>query len=138
MNTVTKILLENGIKGLANKDEDYFKQNITHAIALKLNDGLKEIYEQTNTNLFKKNETTETSAYLNEFVSFIENFKEGKYKFKNNSTLNINESHVQIIKELFDSLSPQSRKIMVESVFADSQTFKDHIEFYNKIKGLIK
>lgn len=138
MNNVTKILLENGIKGLANKDEEYFKQNITHAIALKLNESLKEIYEQSNADLLKTTEATESSEYLNEFISFIENFKEGKYKFKNNSTLNINESHVAILKDLFDSLSPKSRKIMVESVFSDNQSFKDHIEFYNKIKGLLK
>jgi hypothetical protein len=138
MNNVTKILLENGLKGLANKDEEYFKQNITHAIALKLNESLKYIYDECTANLFKENKLTESTAYLTEFVSFVENFKEGKYKFKNNSTLNINESQVAILKELFDSLSPKSRKIMVESVFSDSQNFKDHIEFYNKIKGLIK
>lgn len=138
MNETVKVLLKNGINGLANLDEEYFKQNVTAAIALKLNEGLKEIYEESSKNLLKRNETTELSQPLKEFVDFVDHFREGKYQFKNNSTLNITESQIQNIKELFDSLSPKNRSLMAQEIFEDSQKFKDHIEFYNKAKGLIK
>lgn len=138
MNETIKILLKNGINGLANLDEEYFKQNITDAIALKLNEGLKDIYEESSKNLLKRNQTTEFSETLKEFIDFVEHFKEGKYKFKNNSTLNITESQIQNIKELFDSLSSKNRNLMAQKIFEDSEKFKEHIEFYNKAKGFIK
>jgi hypothetical protein len=138
MTNTVKILLKNGLMGLANLDEEYFKQNVTTAIALKLNENLKEIYLESNKNLLFSDKTTETNKLLEEFVNFVDNFKEGKYKFKNNSTLNITESQVDTVKKLFDSLSPNSRNIMVKEIFEDSQKFKEHIDFYNKIKGLVQ
>lgn len=135
---IVKNLLTNGIKGLANLDEDYFKENITHAIAFKLNESLKETYEDTLKNLFHKSESTEPTTDIVEFVNFVENFKDGKYKFKNNSVLNINESQMQVIKELFDILSPKNREIMAKDILEDCNNFKNHIEFYNKVKGLTK
>jgi len=138
MTTTIKNLLENGIRGLANLDEDYFKENITHAIAFKLNESLKETYAETLKNLFHKTENTNYTKDIVEFIDFVENFRDGKYKFKNNSVLNINESQMQTIKELFDFLSPKNRETMAREVLEDCNNFKNHIEFYNKVKGLIK
>lgn len=138
MNTTVKTLLKNGIKGLANLEEEYFKENIIHAISFKLNENLQDAYNDSLKNLFHKKESTSASKDLNEFINFIENFKDGKYKFKNNSVLNINESQIQTIKELFDFLSPKNRERMAREVMEDCNNFKDHINFYNNIKGLIK
>jgi hypothetical protein len=138
MNTTIKNLLENGIKGLANLEEDYFKENITHAIAFKLNESMKEVYEDSLKNLFYREENTNPTTEILEFIDFVQNFREGKYKFKNNSVLNINESQMQSLKELFDFLSPKNRETMAKEIFEDSNNFKGHLEFYNQVKGLIK
>jgi hypothetical protein len=45
MNNVTKTLLKNGIAGLANRNDEYFKNNITHALAFKLNASINEAYK---------------------------------------------------------------------------------------------
>ena len=138
MTSTVKNLLETGIKGLANLEEEYFKENVTHAIAFKLNESLKDAYSQTLKNLLNRNEETTPTKDIVEFIDFVENFKDGKYKFKNNSVLNINESQIQTIKELFDFLSPKNRETMAKEVLEDCNNFKNHIEFYNKVKGLIK
>lgn len=138
MNSTVKTLLENGIKGLANLEEDYFKENIIHAISFKLNENLKDAYQDSLKNLFHKKEKTNSTKEIVEFIDFVENFKDGKYKFKNNSVLNINESQIKTIKELFDFLSPTNRERMAREVLEDCNNFKNHIDFYNNIKGLLK
>jgi hypothetical protein len=138
MNSVIRGLLKNGITGLAQLEEDYFKKNVLDALSLKLNEELKYVYETSSKDLLNSQQNTSNTPELREFVNFVETFKPGKYIFKNNSVLNIDEREIKILKELFDLLSDKSRKIMTEQIFKDSESFKNHIEFYNKAKGLLK
>lgn len=138
MSNLIHSLLDNGIKELANLEEEYFKKNVLDALSLKLNESLKDAFIESSSKMLLNTNPTNQTAELKEFVDFIENFKPGKFIFKNNTVLNINESQIDDIKELFDLLSYKSRKIMTEEIFKDSTTFKNHIEFYNKAKGLLK
>jgi hypothetical protein len=138
MNEISKNLLKNGIKGLAILEEDYFKENIMHALAFKLNESLKEIYEDCSKNLLKTSLSTKETNELKLFVEFVEKFNAGKYEFQNSSVLNIDENDIESVKKLFESLSPDNRQKMVEEIFKNSENFKQHVEFYNKSKGLMK
>lgn len=138
MSTLIHSLLDNGIKELANLEEEYFKKNVLDALSLKLNESLKEVFVESSANMLVSRPNTKSTLELKQFIEFVENFKPGKFVFKNNSVLNIDESQIEDIKELFDLLSDKSRKIMTEEIFKDSTSFKNHIEFYNKAKGLLK
>jgi hypothetical protein len=61
-----------------------------------------------------------------------------KIKFKNESILNITEENIKNVKSLFDQLSPQNRQILAETIFNDPDTFKEHLDFYEKTKVLNK
>lgn len=135
---ITKILLKNGINGLANLDELYFKQNITQALAFKLDTSIKESYQACSEKLLHADSETKETPELKEFVNFIENFEEGKYEFKNNTHLNITDSDLNSVKSLFEALNPKNRQKMVEEIFQGNLNFKKHVDFYNNSKGLLK
>jgi alcohol dehydrogenase YqhD (iron-dependent ADH family) len=138
MSITTKTLLKNGLTALAHLEEEYFKENITHALAFKLNDAIDDAYKTATETILHKTAITETSEELNKFLQFVENFESGKYQFKNNSELNIVESDVDALKNLFEALNVKNRQKMVEEIFNDSDIFKQHVEFYNQAKGLLK
>lgn len=138
MNNITKTLVKNGLKGLAALEEDYFKENITHALAFKLNESIDEIYKDCSAKLLYSKFVTEQSEGLTNFINFIENFKPGKYEFQNKSLLNITDSDVESIKNLFETLNPKNRQKMVNEIFTDVDTFKNHVDFYNRTKVLVK
>ena len=137
MSTLNKTLLKNGLKGLANLEENYFKENITHALALKLNESIDNTYRECSKKLLYQYDYTKESNELKEFVEFVEAFKPGKYEFKNYSVLNITESDMEAIKNLFEALGSENRQKMVAEIFTDPANFQTHIEFYNQSKGLI-
>ena len=138
MSYLVKNLLKTGIKGLAGLEEDYFKENVCHALAFKLNESLKELHHDCAQHLFYKSTTTKETEELKMFLEFVQKFEHGNFEFKNNSLLNIKDSDMQAIKELFESLSPANRQKMVEEIFESSNNFIQHVEFYNKSKGLLK
>jgi hypothetical protein len=138
MNNVTKTLLKNGIKGLAGLEENYFKQNIIHALSFKLNESISELYKECSNKLLYNNEVTTNTNELKEFIDFVNNFEPGKYQFKNNSVLNITDSEIKAIKNLFEALNTNNRQKMVAEIFTDSETFKNHVNFYNQSQGLLK
>jgi hypothetical protein len=138
MKDLTKTLLKNGINGLAVLDEEYFKENITHALAFKLNDAIDDAYKVASEKILHKNYVTENTQPLNEFLNFLNEFEEGKYQFQNNSVLNITESDISAIKNLFEALSVKNRQKMVEDIFKDNVIFKQHVEFYNQTKGILR
>jgi hypothetical protein len=138
MNDITKTLVKNGLKGLATLEEDYFKENITHALAFKLNECINEVYKDCSSKLLYSKVITEKSEGLTNFINFVENFKPGKYEFQNNSLLNITDSDVESLKNLFETLNSNNRQKMVNEVFSDAETFKNHVEFYNRTKGLVQ
>jgi hypothetical protein len=111
MEPVTKILLKNGIHGMIREDEDYFKNNIIQSLP--------------------------DAKSLKIFVEFVNNFKTGKFKFKDETVINITESDIENIKYLFEGLSPKNRIKMTQEVFKSSNNFRQHIEFSKSAKGII-
>lgn len=137
MSNITKTLLKNGVNGLFEQEDEYFKQNICQALALKLNESMDECYKNSVSMVFVQNKETTNTENLKEFVEFINTFKSGKYELKNKSVINITESDITAIKNLFDSLNNKNRQFMVEQIFQDPNKFKKHIEFYANSKGLM-
>jgi hypothetical protein len=60
-----------------------------------------------------------------------------KILLKNNDVININESEIKSIQMLFEQLSPQNREKMAETIFNDTETFKQHLNFYKETQELI-
>lgn len=137
MSNITKTLLKNGVSGLVDHEDEYFKQNMCQALALKLNESMEDAYKDSVSMLFVKNTITEESNQLKEFIEFIENFQPGKFELKNKSVINITESDITAIKNLFDALDSKNRHIMINEIFEDPSKFKRNLDFYNNIKGLI-
>jgi len=137
MQNVTKLLLKHGVEGLISENEDFFRQNITQALALKLNESVKEIRENVSEKLLFNDTYTTESGELSEFLNFINNFKPGIYNFKNGSSINITESNIDDLQELFECLNPQNRQKMVSEIFTDAITFKQHLNFFQKAKQVL-
>jgi hypothetical protein len=131
------LLLKHGLESLIAENDNAFKQKISQALALKLNNSFKEIKENVSKKLLFQNLSTDTTPELNEFVDFVQNFKPGNYTFKNGSIINILESEMEELKELFESLSPKNRQKMVSEIFDSGIVFKQHIEFSKKAKKLL-
>lgn len=119
------------------EEQTDFQQNITQALALKLNDSISTIKKSVTERIFEKSETTETSLELNEFLNFINFFEEGKYTFQDGSNINITENEMENIKKLFESLNPTNRQLMVSEIFKSPATFKQHLNFATSTKGMI-
>ena len=137
MSNLNRILLKNGLMGLAGLNEDHFKTNVIHTLAFKLNSSIDEIYKNASKHLLNGYIPTPETDELKEFINFINTFKEGKYQFKNNSLLNITESDINAIKNLFETLSVKNRQKMAVEIFEDCTSFKHHVDFYNHTKGLL-
>lgn len=137
MTDMTKLLLKHGIEGLLEQNEEFFKNNITRALALKLNENVQLTKNAISQKLLNKPETTAPSENLNEFLSFISNFKSGTHTFKNGSNINITESDIKDLKELFESLNPINREKMVSEILVDGTAFKQHLNFFQKAKVLL-
>lgn len=137
MQNITALLLKNGIEGLMVKNENHFRQNINHALALKLNESFSEIKENVSKKLLYVETQTANTPELKEFLEFVQNFNPGNYKFKNGFSINITESDMKLLTNLFESLSPGNRQIMVSEIFTDGNKFKQHITFSQKVKQLI-
>lgn len=137
MENVTKILLKNGINGMIRKDEDYFKDNIIHSLSLKLNAAINEASVSLREKLLLSEKTTPYNPGVPVLVTFMENFKPGKYKFEDDTVINITESDVENIKILFEQLNPQNRLKMAKEIFKNSTSFRQHIEFSKSAKGIL-
>ena len=134
---ITSLLLKHGIEGLLSENQDFFKQNITQALALKLNESVAEVKNSVSKNLLHNNQNTAGSPELSEFLNFVESFKPGIYKFKNGSSINITDSEMEMLKSLFESLNPENRQKMVSEILQDGTSFKNHLTFSQKVKKLI-
>lgn len=134
---ITSLLLKHGIEGLLSENEDFFKQNITQALALKLNESVASTKEAVSKHLLHKDQTTPESPELVEFLNFVESFKPGIHKFKNGSSINITDSEMEMLKNLFESLNPENRQKMVSEIMEDGTSFKNHLTFSQKVKQLI-
>ena len=74
---------------------------------------------------------------LSEFIDFVNNFKSGNYKFQNGSNINITDSDILHIKNLFESLNVKNRERMISELFTDGTTFKQHLTFSQKVRNLL-
>lgn len=138
MYNITKTLLKHGVEGIISENEDFFKQNIEQALAIKLNETVKEIKNDFNqkTLVGIYNESQETQE-LKEFLDFLDDNTNKTLNFKNGSSINITEANKQDLIRLFESLNLKNRQMMVSEIFKDAQTFKNHLEFSQKVKVLI-
>ena len=98
---------------------------------------MKEIRENVSEKLLFNDTYTTESGELSEFLNFIDNFKPGIYNFKNGSSINITESNIDDLQELFECLNPQNRQKMVSEIFTDAITFKQHLNFFQKAKQVL-
>jgi hypothetical protein len=133
----TKLLLKHGVRSLLAENNNFFKQNIIQTLAIKLDKTVKESKNLVERKLFQRDTITENTEELKEFLDFIDNFKGGVYNFKNGSSINITESEIQSLKQLFESLNPQNRQKMISEIFEDGIKFKEHINFSQKVMKLL-
>lgn len=125
---LTKILLKNGIKEMLSENEEHFEKNIQQALSLKLNDCIFSVRKEVSNRLFENNETTIKTPELLEFIDFINKFTPGNFLFKDGSVININEKEKDLVKNLFESLNTENRKLFTQEIFKNGLAFKQHIE----------
>lgn len=133
----TKLLLKHGVKSLLAENNNFFKQNIIQTLAIKLDKTVKDSKNLVERKLFSRVTNTENTKELKEFIDFIDNFKGGVYNFKNGSSINITESEIHSLKQLFESLNPENRQKMISEIFEDGIKFKEHINFSQKVTKLL-
>jgi hypothetical protein len=137
MKSITQTLIKKGLNGLLMEDENYFKENVIKTISFKLNESIKEVKGAFQNNLLLTPKFTKKNEDVYKFVNFVENFKPGKYGFKNGMNINISDLEVKRLTKLFESLNPENRQTMAETIFESPESFRQHIEFSNKAKGII-
>lgn len=133
---IARTLLKNGIKEIISENEEYFKQNIEQALAVKLNDSIFAVRQEVANRLFEETQDTKPSEQLQEFVNFIETFKPGKFSFKDGSVINITEKEKELVKDLFENLNAKNRDQMINEIFNSTLNFKQHIEFAQQTRKL--
>lgn len=133
----TKLLLKHGVKSLLAENNNFFKQNIIQTLAIKLDKTVKDSKNLVERKLFFRDTNTENTKELKEFIDFINDFKGGVYNFKNGSSINITESEIHSLKQLFESLNPRNRQKMISEIFEDGIKFKEHINFSQKVTKLL-
>lgn len=136
MNDISHKLLKNGINALLEQEEDYFKKNVIHSLSIKLNDAITETLNESYKNLFVREESLQKTKELEIFVSLLES--PSKIQLKDNSIINIDENQIKALKELFDNLNLKNKRLMTESVFESINSFNNHIDFYQRAKGLFR
>jgi hypothetical protein len=139
MNLTTNIL-SNGIKQLLSEDDNAFKKGMSQCLSLKLNSAIEEINQAVAEKLFENFESTPQSNELKYFVNFVKNYDPKtnfKLKLKNQSVINISESDMDSLKNLFESLSSQNRDKMVKDILESPYRLKQNISFYQKAKKLL-
>jgi hypothetical protein len=137
MESLTKILLKNGIKGMLSENESYFKENIVQTLSFKLNASIQEATLALSENLLVSETTTPEAQSLTNFVIFLESFKPGKFKFKDDGVINITESDIKNLKNLFEGLNTKNRLKLTKDIFKSPTHFRQHIEFSKSAKGLL-
>jgi hypothetical protein len=109
---------------------------LVQSLSIKLNNALSDVIDESHKNLFYKQEVNESTKELKVFLNIMES--PGKIQLKDGSIINITEFEVKALKELFDNLGKKSKKLMTENVFNSSNSLKQHLDFYQKSKGLFK
>lgn len=137
----TKNIIQRGISDLIEKNDDLFKQNLMYALSFKLNESIEYTKIETQNKIFKSvPTTTEITEDVSIFLNFLNTYKSestDKILLKNNDVINITESEIKSIQMLFEQLNPKNRQKMAETIFNDSETFKQHLNFYKETQELI-
>jgi hypothetical protein len=136
MTDISHKLIKNGINALLEDNEPYFKKNLVQSLSIKLNNALSDVIDESYKNLFYTQEVNKSTKDLKVFLEVLES--PGKIQLKDGSIINITEFEVKALKELFDNLGKKSKKLMTENVFNSSNSLKQHLDFYQKSKGLFK
>jgi hypothetical protein len=133
----TRVLIKNGIESILYENDENFKQNIVSSLSMKLNYFIEDARSIVKKDLLKSMKITESTNEIKYFISFYEQFKPGKFSFQDGSVINITEENMQSIRNLFESLNPDSRQQMASEIFENAQSFEKHISFANQIKELL-
>jgi len=136
MTDISHKLIKNGINALLEDNEPYFKKNLVQSLSIKLNNALSDVIDESYKNLFYTQEVNKSTKDLKVFLEVLES--PGKIQLKDGSIINITEFEVKALKELFDNLGQKSKKLMTENVFDSSNSLKQHLDFYQKSKGLFR
>jgi hypothetical protein len=137
METESKKLLKKGITSLLPENTDIFKQNIIDALVFKIHENVDITKKLIGKQLLFRESFTPPSKELLEFVEFVNTFVPGAYMFQNNSNINITESDISSLKQLFESLNPSNREKMVSDILKNGSVFKQHLAFSKKAHKLI-
>jgi len=138
---LNKNIIQSGINDLIEENEESFKQNLIYVLSNKLNETVNNLeYDVKKILLKPKKEDTLVTEDIEQFIEFInsyENHKEHRLILKNKAVINITESEIMSLKILFECLNAKNRKKMAKSIFENAENLKTHVDFYNKVKGLI-
>jgi hypothetical protein len=137
METESKKLLKKGITSLLPENTDIFKQNIIDALVFKIHENVDITKKLIGKELLFRETPTPQSPELLEFIEFVNSCVPGTYMFQNNSNINITESDISSLKQLFESLNPRNREKMVSDILKDGSVFKQHLAFSKKAHKLI-
>lgn len=139
---MTDRMLKNGFNYLIEENEEQFKKSLIDVLSFKLNESINFInFEARKKLLQSKHKFTKNEETIKNFVNFLENYdpqNPPKIKLKNDSVINITESEIKAIKNLFDQLNAQNRLRMVKEIFESPNNLRQHLEFYEKAKALNK
>jgi hypothetical protein len=142
MKNISNMILKSGLVSLIYENDLAFKKSLTNSLSLKLNEAIKTVDKNIkNTVMVQNSKSTEASKDLQYFVEFVQNYDsniKNKFKFKNQSIINITEAELNSLKSLFNVLNADNRKTMVQEILESPAALKRNIEFYQKTKGLIQ
>lgn len=141
MKNLTSNIIANGIRSLLQENDDAFKKSLINCLSLKLNESIKESEKEFAINLLKSKNQLPESTDLKYFIEFVENYDDvlnNKLKLKNQTVININESDLNDLKDLFDCLNSKNRKIMISEILESPQKLKQNLNFYRKARGILK
>jgi predicted DNA-binding protein len=140
MTNISEIILKSGLQSLIYENDDAFKRSLINTLSFKLNEALKEVNKSLSSNILFKEEKTEITEDVKTLIEFFENYNlktNCSLKLKNNVNINISESDVSKLKRLFNSFNSENRKIMAKELLENSAKFKNTLNFYENVKGLI-
>jgi lysyl-tRNA synthetase class I len=140
MTNISEIILKSGLQSLIYENDDAFKRSLINTLSFKLNEALKEVNKSLSSNILFKDEKTEISEDVKTLIEFFENYNPKtnySLKLKNNVNINISEQDLSKLKKLFNSFNSENRKIMAKELLENSAKFKNTLNFYENVKGLI-
>lgn len=141
MRDLSNIVLKNGIQSLIYESDDAFRKSLINTLSFKLNEAINEAKQTFAENLLVTKEETKNTKEIEYFATFVENYNpEANYslKLKNNSSINIKEHELEVLKEMFNALNSENRQTMVSNLLKDELGLRKTISFYKRARGIIQ